>query len=427
MSKLKIDSPLKLSYYKGNIVAVIQYNRKTFRYNLAKVPADCFLEKSVMLKNTAKFSEAKELAEIISTKTKQLKPVIDEILMTIGPHETLKKEVIDRRLMLAFPQNSNVEVAQTERNAFTVDFGTWLNEGKGSKRKRITKKDFISAYHFLLDFEYDNGKFTIDEFNDDLLHDIIEYAYEPHENTDDHKYYSKGNLANRTLNKRLDSIWTFISEFYKIDPKSIVDLRHLTVIDKKIIRLTREELHQLEVLDIQDPELDRTRDYFLFLCYTGLRFGDFAKLNRTYVDTETNELVLLTNKTQKPCRIYLFDKAKEIGEKYNYHFAPVYNQVLNRQIKQLCREYDLFQEEITIDYMAKTRETETKKKRDLIGCHTGRRTYISMLVELGMDIYDIMSATGHTTIQMVQKYIDLFGKSRRNKFEEVNKKIRIEL
>ena len=422
-TKYKIDSPLRLKYYKGNIVAVITYNHKTFRYNLAKVPKECFLEKTVMLKQSNKLRNARDLADSISKQTQQLKEITDELIKSLSPGESLRKEMIERKMsLLSVP--GIISTAQREgRKTFTEDYKYWLFEGKGSKRKPTTKKDFVSLYHFLLDFEYDNGSFSIDELNDDLLDSIIDYAYQTHESTNEHTYYTQGNLSNRTINKRLSSLYTFIKEFYRQDPQSIVEWRHLAEIEKKIIRLTRQELHLLEIIDVQEPELAKARDYFLFLCYTGLRFGDFAKLDQTYVDSDTNELVLLTNKTGKPCRIYLFDKAKEIGEKYNYHFAPVYNQVLNRQIKQLFEKYDLFGEDITVDFQSKERMTITRKKREFIGCHTGRRTFISMLAEDGMDIYTIMGASGHSTYQMVKKYIDLFGPERTNKFAVLNKKL----
>lgn len=422
-TKFRIDSPLRLKYYKGNIVAVITYNHKTFRYNLAKVPKDCFLEKTMMLKQSSRLINARELAESITQKTHMLKEVTDELIKGLTSDESLRKDVIDKKINLLSKPGSITTVAFKEKQSFTEDYKCWLYEGKGSKRISTTKKDFVSLYHLLLDYEYDNGPFTIDDVNDDFLESCIDYAYESHDNTDEHTYYTKGNLSNRTINKRLSSLYTFIHEFYRIDPRTIVEWRHLDEIPKEIIRLSREELHQLEVIDVQEQELAKARDYFLFLCYTGLRFGDFAKLDSTYVHPDTNELVLLTNKTGKSCRIYLFDQAKKIGEKYNYHFAPVYNQVLNRQIKLLCEKYDLFDEEITVDYQARTRMTVTKKKREFIGCHTGRRTYISLLAEDGMDIYTIMGASGHTTFQMVKKYIDLFGKERTNKFAELNRKL----
>ena len=376
-----------------------------------------------MLKQSNKLRNARELADTISKKVQLLKVITDELIKDLSPDESLKKDKIDNNMNLLSKPGSITEVALTDKQSFTEDYHYWLYQGKGSKRKPTTKKDFISLYHLLLDYENDNGPFTIDDFDDNLLECLIEFAYDSHEDTEEHTYYTKGNLSNRTINKRLSSLYTFIHEFYRIDPRAIVEWRHLEEIPKEIIRLSREELHQLEGIEVTEPELDRARDCFLFMCYTGLRFGDFAKLDKSYVHEDTNEIVLNTNKTGKSCRIYLFDKAREIGEKYNYNFKPVYNQVLNRQIKLLLDKYDLFGEEITVDYQARTRMTVTKKKRNFIGCHTGRRTYISMLAEDGMDRYTIMGASGHTTFQMVKKYIDLFGKERTNRFAELNRKL----
>ena len=107
----------------------------------------------------------------------------------------------------------------------------------------------------------------------------------------------------------------------------------------------------------------------------------------------------------------LFDKAKEIAERYDYNFKcasmpALYNQTLNRGIKEMLRTYDLFPDEITIEYMGSERKTITKPKREFITCHTGRRTYISVMLENGMDVYDLISTTGHTNIDILKHYID---------------------
>ncbi|MUT99724.1 MAG: hypothetical protein EP145_12105 [Bacteroides uniformis] len=87
--------------------------------------------------------------------------------------------------------------------------------------------------------------------------------------------------------------------------------------------MDREELKELENLDIKEERFVKVRNYFLFLCYTGLRFGDFAKLDKTYYDKENNELVLTTNKTNINCRIYLFDKAKELEKSTIFHLKAI--------------------------------------------------------------------------------------------------------
>jgi integrase len=73
-----------------------------------------------------------------------------------------------------------------------------------------------------------------------------------------------------------------------------------------------------------------------------------------------------------------------------------------------------------MEYMQEGRKTKESKKRDLITCHAGRRTYISIMVESGLGLYELMSTTGHKKIDTLKFYIDRFGKSRREKFEKIN-------
>ena len=154
-----------------------------------------------------------------------------------------------------------------------------------------------------------------------------------------------------------------------------------------------------------------------------MRFGDFVKLDRTYFEPQSGELVLTTNKTSRGCRIYLNPKALAIAERYNFTFRPGTNQDFNRYIKLFLKRYHLFETEEVEEYMSKTRLTRTALKREFISCHTGRRTYISLLAENGFSAYEIMSATGHTQVNTVMRYIDLFGTKRREKFVALNKLI----
>ena len=69
-------------------------------------------------------------------------------------------------------------------------------------------------------------------------------------------------------------------------------------------------------------------------------------------------------------------------------------------------------------YMQKGEKNYTKKKRELISCHAGRRTFISRMFENGADIYDVMSCTGHKKIETLNYYIDKFGKDRVKRLTE---------
>lgn len=455
-----IDSPLPLAYYKGNIVAVYHYNHKTLRYNLFRVDEKNYLPKIKSLRIAPECYDAEyEVKRMKELVTKVNKAII-ELSKEKSQEETITKKEIDKWLAekeREAERKRKLNAAnrkERRKHSFIEDFERWIKSYKDKKQQeavlkgiqgkdvRNTVKDFTSALNLLKDFQYDefdDNPFYFNDINNAFLEKLILYAYDSRADEGDeddegsseessHKYLTKGCLSNKTLNKRFDSIFQFINDYYKRLPNDVTKKPKLDVGDKKIIRLDRDELRQLEVLDITDTKYTHYgyyRDCFLFLCYTGLRFGDFYKLDKTYYHKEDNLIILDTEKTRKRCEIFLFDKAKEIGLKYDFDFKPtflptLYNQTLNRGIKEMLKAYDLFPEEITIEYMSAERKTITKPKREFITCHTGRRTYISIMLENGMDVYDLISTTGHTNTQVLKHYIDLFGKKRKEKFRQLN-------
>lgn len=421
--RFKLVSVYPLVYIKGHINVVVQYNSKTFRYSVAKVPEDSFLKASRMLKETPSLPNAKEMAEEINVTLQLFKDAIDEIVPKLAPEDNLYKKEVDE--CIARMRYSNISTNKPNRSIVAVndsvveDYKIWLDKRMNGKRNGDNRKDCISTYRLLQDFEYDLGNtIRYADIDDSFIEDLIYYCYDKRVNTEEHQYKTRGEMANKTINKRLDCLFQFLREMKKL-PEGLSKKHRLDVSPKDIIRLDTSEIKQLMDLKIDEPSLEYARDSLVFLCLTGLRYGDFAKLDRTYI--KDDQIVLNTNKTKKGCRIYLFDIAKKIGEKYDYAFNPPCNFVLNKQIHSLLTKYDLFPEEIITSYLAKDRVVVRKPKRDYITCHTGRRSFISMLAENGFDITDIMSATGHTSVKMVQVYIDLFGKRRIEKFKKFDK------
>ena len=123
---------------------------------------------------------------------------------------------------------------------------------------------------------------------------------------EEHEYLTEGDMINKTIQKRLDCLFTFMTRFYKQVPNEVKKPK-LEQGERVIIRLDRKELRQLEQADIKEPDYIKCREYMLFLAFTGLRFGDFIKIDRSFYSQETNELVLTTQKTNSNCRIFLFE------------------------------------------------------------------------------------------------------------------------
>ena len=424
---------MKLVYYRGNISALYSYEGKVFRYPLFKVEERLFSSRMIALKESPLY-DCDAVIKDIEEKTKAINTALIEIEKQREPGQTITKKIVDAYIQFRH-EKAKEKVAVSK--GLIDDFAIWLEDFKKQKydeevRKGLvprkvhpTTKDYISTLNLLRDFEYDNCSKPIQvaDVDDAFITDLIQYCYEPRVSDEEHEYLTEGDMINKTIQKRLDCLFTFMTRFYKQVPNEVKKPK-LEQGERVIIRLDREELRQLEKADIKEPDYIKCRDYMLFLAFTGLRFSDFIRIDRSFYSPETNELVLTTQKTSSNCRIFLFDKAKEIGLKYDFTFRDYTNQGLNRSMKAMLKKYDLYGEPYTKPYMKKGRQVEERPKREFISCHACRRSFISMMAECGLDVYDIMSMTAHHRVETLKYYLDIFGKSRREKYIKVNEMLK---
>lgn len=97
--------------------------------------------------------------------------------------------------------------------------------------------------------------------------------------------------------------------------------------------------------------------------------------------------------------------------------------VINKNIKRIAQEAGICGEELqSYHYQGENQPRETKRSRyECISTHTGRRTFISMLVARGWNYEQISKYTGQT-IKMVEhydrstnKYIDIYKDAAKNR------------
>ena len=70
--------------------------------------------------------------------------------------------------------------------------------------------------------------------------------------------------------------------------------------------LSHEEIDKISSVELNDPNLDRKRDIFLFACYTGLAYVDLQHLNRTHLLKETDDSWYIRKPRQKTRRTVSF-------------------------------------------------------------------------------------------------------------------------
>ena len=212
-------------------------------------------------------------------------------------------------------------------------------------------------------------------------------------------------------------------------------------VKKPVIFLTKEELDKLYKLEIpasgtvlklrtyEGEEYEKTvqdsaamskaRDLFCFCAFTSLRYSDVVEVRR--VDIQNGVLNITTQKTHDRLPIVLHKNALAILDKYkdedfkNGKALPyITNQQMNRALKDLG-EICGFNTPYTITcYRNGTRYDEVYPKYELIGTHTGRKTFICFALSNGVPPDVVMKFTGHCDYKSMKPYIDITESAKRD-------------
>ena len=198
------------------------------------------------------------------------------------------------------------------------------------------------------------------------------------------------------------------------------------------IYLTQEDLDKMMDVDLSKYEEGHTiaRDIFMVGVWTAQRVSDYNNIKKEDFSTltknvlrekddpkkpgekkawiEKQEITYLNIRQQKtgtkvaiPCNSQL----KAILEKYNYQLPHLEDQVINRYIKEVAEAAGLTELVEIETTKGGTPQKEKIQKCKLIHTHTARRTGATLMYLAGVDIYDIMKVTGHSSPAMLKKYI----------------------
>ena len=200
---------------------------------------------------------------------------------------------------------------------------------------------------------------------------------------------AKGNNKN-TVFKTFKTLKTFIHR--AIEQGVIKENPLLSVkVEKSPGKTTFLTLNELKLLEniykgFLTPEYKRVLQYFLFACYTGLRYSDILELKFKHI-FEGNYIEKEIFKTESVNRIPLNDRAKKLLPKMILSEKPVFpvycNQVTNRHLKEIMKLAKIY-------------------KR--ISFHCARHTFAMITLEISNDIAAVQKLLGHTKIETTQLY-----------------------
>jgi len=174
------------------------------------------------------------------------------------------------------------------------------------------------------------------------------------------------------------------------------------------IFLTQDEVKRMEELNLTG-KLELARDILVFLCHTGQRFSDLQamKENGILIETEFGTSIrYISTKENNEVYAPLLGSAKKIFEKYQGvptgEFAAVVTDV-----KEVGRLAHIDREVLKKEIRGGKIIVKKKKAYQLIGTHTGRRTFINNMLLLKNPTYLIMKVTGHKTESAFRKYVGI--------------------
>ena len=123
------------------------------------------------------------------------------------------------------------------------------------------------------------------------------------------------------------------------------------------------------------------------------------------VEEEIKILTVIQQKTGAKVYIPCHPELIRILEKYDYNVPHMADQKINKYIKTVAEKAEL-NELIKIEkVVGGKKKVEYTPKWKLVHTHTARRTGATLMYLSGMDIFDIMKITGHSTPLTLKKYI----------------------
>ena len=247
---------------------------------------------------------------------------------------------------------------------------------------------------------------TFDYFDEDGFQSFVDYLREE-------KKYVNTTIRKDIVMLKVVIRWAYRKHYHDNDEFEAYKPA-LKSAPRKVVFFNKQELEKLEKLEIPATKLYlvRTRDVFLFQCYTGIRYSDLANLRRC--DVHDKFIEITTIKTIDSLRIELNTHSKAILKKYEpFKFDDgmalpvVSNQKMNKYLHELC-ELAGFDEPIRVTYYrGNERFDEIKPKYKLIGTHTGRRSFICNALSMGISPQVVMKWTGHNDYKAMKPYIDV--------------------
>lgn len=303
---------------------------------------------------------------------------------------------------------SKLQETQVEEKDLLTLFDEFMEVKKmTAKHKMVIKLTTIRNH---LKIVLGRRKMYLVEYNQSFINKLTHY------------WEQKVGLQPNTIHKNFRFILLFLNYLKKervIETDFYKQFQYPKGVETNTIVLTRLEVRKLLQYQPKTHSESKVKDLFLILVFTGLRFGDAVRINKSWVRGEF--LFINTQKTGEKVSIPLHPNLREVLERYDYDLKAlrISNQKFNDYVKLLCREAEITDQIEIVRYEKGMKKYLTFPKCQLIASHTGRRTFITNAILAGIPLPVIQKITGHRKLTTLQKYVDIADDSKKTEFEKL--------
>lgn len=364
-------------------------------------------------------AEVSELNDSLSGLRHEVKKV-EDILEAKG----IRYTSTDVTNELKARKTANKPTKKEDAKNYLLDFiDQYVQDAKAS-RNPGTIKVYITTRNHIADYEkHKRTRITLADAGYGFLQSFYNYLIEVKKQ------------INVTAAKQITTVKTFLSLARKYG-HTINNTYHDYTIKREsleVIALTKDEFLTLYHLDLSGDgkviietkpkprhislkALAKVRDVFCFSCLTGLRYSDLAQLRKEHIKqrvknhNKENYINLTVTKTKEPIIIPLIPAAINILDRYPHQIKclPVISsQKFNEYLKALCKYAGIKEETEIVRYKGAKREVKYYPRYELISAHTGRKTFVTLSLEKGMNAEEVMSITGHRSYASFKRYVKI--------------------
>ena len=185
--------------------------------------------------------------------------------------------------------------------------------------------------------------------------------------------------------------------------------------------LTEEEINKLIIGKVKQQRQDRTRDMFLFCCFTGLSYADLAKLSYEELKQTPNGawwISSIRQKTKVPFTVKLLPVAKAILEKYRIP-ANRFNRLFPENPGKVFPVASLKSSDASLKHIA--RQCGIAKN---LKFHTARHTFATTVSLMnGIPLETVSKMLGHKYTTTTQIYAKVTNQMIGNAISRIEDKI----